>query len=309
MDELVHFDEIPEASNIQMLAGWRQWADAGSVSSALPEYLIELTGARKIGELRGDLFYLFQIPGAHHLLRPVIRLEDGYRRSLEEKRNDFYYAGDSDRGLVIFLGDEPHVSVDTYAAAFFKAVKQLDVSRIGGLAGVYGPVPYDRERQISCIYSLPSMKAELTDYAVSLSDYEGGSSIGSYLVSKAEAESVPYFIFYAFAPAYDFTGSESLTQGIRLENDYKAWYDIMRRINHLMDLNLNLRDLEERSQELIEMIDNRIAELEEEMPQLDIRAYLDSIESQFTESPFVMLDDVWEDEFRNIFGDDEDEVS
>jgi proteasome assembly chaperone (PAC2) family protein len=307
VDDPNQFQEFPDAKNMRMIAGWRQWADAGSVSSALPEYLVELTGARKIGEMHDDGYYIFQIPGAHHLLRPVIQLEDGYRRSLEEKRNEFYFAGDAENGLVIFIGDEPHMGVDTYARNFFSAVKQLGVSQIAGLAGVYGPVPYDRDRQISCIYSMPSMKAQLEDYAVDFSNYEGGSSIGSYMVSRAEAESIPYFIFYAFAPAYDFSESEMMTQGIRLENDYKAWYDIMRRLNHLLGLNLDLSDLEKQSQELIEVIDNRIIELEDEMPQLGIRDYLATVEAQFTETPFVLLDDVWEDEFRNLFGDDEGE--
>ncbi len=81
----------------------------------------------------------------------------------------------------------------------------------------------------------------------------------------------------------------------------------MRRLNHLLGLNLNLSDLEKQSKELIEVIDNRIVELEEEMPQLGIRDYLATIEAQFTETPFFLLDDVWEDEFRNLFGDDEGE--
>jgi proteasome assembly chaperone (PAC2) family protein len=303
MDEPIVFDEIPESKNLRMIAGWRQWADAGAVSSALPEYLIKITGAHKIGEIRDDGYYIFQIPGAHHLLRPFIQLEDGYRRSLEENRNEFYFAGDNENGLIIFLGDEPHISIEAYSRNFFTAVKMLGVSEIAGLAGVYGPVPYSRDRRVSCIYSLPSMKSKLEDYAVDFSDYEGGASIGSFLVSKAEAESIPYFVFYAFTPAYDFNEEDLMSQGIRLENDYKSWLDIMRRLNHLLDLNLNLSDLEERSQELIDVIDNRIVELEEEMPQLGIRDYLDNIEAQFTETPFVMLDDVWEDEFRNLFGD------
>jgi proteasome assembly chaperone (PAC2) family protein len=306
MNELVHFDEIPKSANMRMIAGWRQWADAGSVSSALPQYLIETTGAKKIGEIRDDRFYLFQIPGAHHLLRPVIELDDGYRQTLEENKNEFYFAGDDENGLVIFLGDEPHLGVDSYAEAYFSAVKQLGVTLIAGLAGVYGPVPYDLDRQISCIYSLPSMRDDLDDYAVDFSDYSGGASIGSLLVSKAEAQDVPYFIFYAFAPAYDFSESEMMTQGIRLENDYKAWYDIMRRLNHLLNLDIDLKDLEERSQELIDVIDKRIVELEDEMPELGIREYLATIAEQFTETPFVLLDDVWEDEFRNLFGDDEE---
>jgi len=60
-----------------MIAGWHEWADAGAVSSGLPQYLIDETRARKIGEIAPDGFYLFQIPGTHHLLRPVVQLEEG----------------------------------------------------------------------------------------------------------------------------------------------------------------------------------------------------------------------------------------
>lgn len=301
MDELLQFDEIPQAEEMIMITGWRQWADAGSVSSALPEFLIELLDARKIGELRDGGFYLFQIPGAHHLLRPTIRLEDGYRQSFEEPRNEFFYAGNKERGIVIFLGDEPHMNVSHYADAFFAAADTLKVTQVAGVAGVYGPVPYDRDRQISVIYSLPRMKTLLEEFAVNFSNYEGGSSIDSYLVSKAEEHDVPYTAFYAFVPAYDFAPSASAPQGIRIENDYKSWYDILHRFNHLYDLDLELSDLLRHADELIDTIDAQVEELAEEMPQLKIHTYLEKIGEEFTELSFMPLDDVWEEELKNLF--------
>ena len=117
MNDLFEIWEKPQAQKIIMLVGWRQWADAGSISSKLPEYLIEKTNAQKIGEIPTDDYYLFQIPGTHHLVRPLIKLEDGYRREFEEKRNEFFYAGDEEQGLVIFLGDEPHMNVGRYGRA------------------------------------------------------------------------------------------------------------------------------------------------------------------------------------------------
>src|SRR5690606_5346996 len=68
MPDRVEIWEKPAAPEVYMLAGWRQWADAGSVSSGLPQYLIQQTGARKIGQIRPDGFYLFQIPGTHDLV-------------------------------------------------------------------------------------------------------------------------------------------------------------------------------------------------------------------------------------------------
>lgn len=305
MNELFNIWEKPQAQEIVMLVGWRQWADAGSISSGLPAYLIEQMGARKIGEIDTDGYYLFQIPGTHHLVRPSIKLEDGYRREFEEMQNEFYYAGDAEQGVVLFLGDEPHMNVERYGRAFFGAAQALGVSRIVGFAGVYGAVPYDKDRQVHCIYSLPEMKEELADYALSFSNYEGGSSIGSYLVHRAEAETMPFLVFYGFVPAYDFSQSALSPQGLRLDQDFKAWYDIMRRVNHMFDLNIDLSQLLQQSEQLTEAMAAEIAELDEKMPQLNVRDYLEQLETDFTELSFYPLADVWENELRDLFADDE----
>lgn len=303
---LLDLQETPAAEKVVMIAGWRQWADAGSTSSELPAYLIKKTGARKIGEIRPDGLYLFQIPGTHHLLRPVIQIEDGRVASLEQRRNEFYYTGDESQGLVIFLGDEPHLNMEQYGEAFFAAAKALGVGRIASVAGVFGPTPYDKDRQISCLYSLPQMRAWLEEYALNFSNYEGGSSIDSFLAEMAGRLEREFFTFYAFVPAYDFSQSAIQPRGIQIERDYLAWFNLMQRLNHIFSLGLDLKELEQNSQEMVEAIDAKIEELIEEMPQLNIRDYLDQLEEQFTELSFVPLDDVWERELRDIFGDREE---
>ncbi len=303
MQSLIHLWEKPTAKEIVMIAGWRQWADAGSISSTLPEYLIEQTGARKIGSILEGGYYLFQLPGTHHLLRPVIRLEEGYRQSFEVKRNEFYYAGNDNKGLIIFLGDEPHLNIEKYADSFFQAIRDLQITHVVGLGGVYGPMPYDKARDISGIYSLPEMKAPLESYNIRFSNYEGGATIGSYLIDRAEREKVNFLELYAFVPAYDFAQSNSVPQGIQIEQDYKAWHDLMRRINHWLGLSLNLSDLEEQANNLITTMDEQVTELEKKMPQLHVREYLDNLSQDFAERPFDPLADVWEEEFRDLFKD------
>ena len=300
---LVSFSELPASEELVMLVGWRQWADAGSISSGLPEYLIERTGARKIGVIEPTNFYLFQIPGTHHLVRPTVILEDGHQKSLEKRRNEFFFSGDESRGIVIFLGDEPHLNIDLYAEAFFEAIKTLGVKRVIGMAGVYGPAPHFRDRDIGVIYSLPHLRDELADYAVRFSDYEGGASIGSYLIGSAEEQGVEFIVYYAFVPVYDFGKSSLTNQTISIENDYKAWYDVMRRINYMLQLNIDLADLEERSNKLIAFLDDKIDDLENERPQLRPRQYVERLDLEFNENPFTPLDDVWERELRDIFDD------
>ena len=80
MDDWVELWEKPIAEKKYMIAGWQQWADAGAISSGLPQYLVDQTNARKIGQIKPDGFYLFQLPGTHHLLRPEVKLDEGYRK-------------------------------------------------------------------------------------------------------------------------------------------------------------------------------------------------------------------------------------
>jgi predicted ATP-grasp superfamily ATP-dependent carboligase len=306
MDELITFWEKPASEETVMIVGWRQWADAGAISSKLPEYLIEQLGARKIGEFKSDDFYLFQVPGTHHFLRPVIKLEEGYPKALERKKNEIFYSGDQKKGIIIFLGDEPHLHVNQYGDLFFTAVKTLNIKRVVAIGGVYGPMPYDKDRQVSCTYSLRGMKEELDNYAVRFSNYEGGATIGSYLVKQAEQESIEFLVFYGFVPAYDFSHSSISSQEVRIEQDYKAWYDLVKRFNHMFGLRIDLSDLQRLSDDLVAAMDSQIDELDEQMPQLQVRVQIEKLGEGFTERPFMPLGDVWQQELDDLFSDLDD---
>ena len=307
-NDLITLWETPKAKEIYMIAGWRQWADAGAISSGLPLYLIHRTNARKIGEIKDGGFYLFQLPGAHHFLRPEIQLEDGYRQSLKKPQNEFYYWGDDEKGLVIFLGEEPHMRADRYTEALLSAAKTLGVKRVVAVGGVYGAMPYSRDREVSCVYSLPGMKEELEAYAVRFSNYEGGTTIGTYMVDNAERLDLEFIVFYAIVPAYDFSPVSDLVQAISIEHDFKAWYDLMRRINHMYQMEIDLSELEEQSHELRQSMDAKIAELEDQLPDLAVHAYLADLEEDFDAEPFIPpLSDVWGRALGNLLRDEDTE--
>lgn len=323
MSKLVEIIEKPSADEIFLLAGWHQWADAGSISSGLPDYLIELTGAKKVASLPSNSYYLFQIPGTHHFFRPEIHFKDGYPQSIQNKQNDFYYTEieteSGSKGLLLFLGDEPHINESTYADAFFEAVQTFGVKRTAMVGGVYGEMPYDKDRQISCTYSKQSMKDELDNYAVKFSNYEGGATIGSYFVERAKQLDLECLVFNAFVPAYEFTllGDGDMDfaamahdpqahmepQGLRIENDYRAWYDLMRRFNHMFGTNVDLSDLDRQSDELTSALRSELKSLETKAPQLEVASYLRKVDRDFTEMPFLPLDTMWEEELGDIFKD------
>jgi hypothetical protein len=255
--------------------------------------------------MSADGFYLFQIPGTHHLLRPEVHFEEGYSEQIQPRKNEFYYAELAGKGLVLFIGEEPHMNIDRYAEGLFHAMKELRVRRAALVGGVYGAMPYDKDREISCTYSLRHMKTELSDYAVRFSSYQGGATIGSYIVDAAKAHDLEVFVFNAFVPAYDFSQQAAAVQGVRIEHDYKAWYEIMRRFNHMFGLGIGLADLSRQSEELVASIDDKISELENSLPQINVRGYLAKLAGNFTERPFMPLDDVWERELGDLFDEDE----
>jgi proteasome assembly chaperone (PAC2) family protein len=299
MNELVDLWERPSGGKC-MIAGWHQWADAGDVSSGLPQYLINHTESRRIGEISPDGFYLFQIPGMHHLLRPVVKLDDGHRETIEERRNEFFYSGDEEGGFFIFLGEEPHRNVDGYAGAFLDVVEELGVKRVAFVGGVHAPMPYDRDREVSCTYSHTTMKEELDKYAVRFSNYQGGVTIGTYLVHKAEARGIEAVAFYAMVPSYVFSRSSAHAQQMAMSEDHKAWFDLMRRLKFMFDLDLDLSDLRSKSEELISDWEAKISRLERRMPTLGVKEYMESVNEEFTERPFMPLSDVWEDELGSL---------
>ena len=300
MTDVVEIWEQPQAKEIYMLAGWRQWADAGSASSGLPQYLIQRTNARQIGRIHSDNFYLFQVPGTHDLVRPVVKFDQGYPELLQTRSNEFFYTGDDQRGLVIFVGDEPHLEVEKYVASFLQIALSLKVKRIIGFGGVYGELPYDKERLVSSVYSLPHLKQEMEALAVNLSDYHGGASIGSYICKRANEQEIEFISMYAFVPTYDFSNISQISSNIRIENDYMAWLGIMRRVNFMLKLGVDLSDLEQKSQQLIEQIESKVEEIESAAPQVGVRDYLMHLSDEFREITFNPLEDVWEQEIRRI---------
>ena len=301
MEELVELWKS-SAAGIQMIAGWHQWADAGDVSSGLPQYLIDETRAAKIGEMKPDDFYLFQLPGTHHLLRPVIRLSEGHPEELQERQNEFYYSSVGENGLLVFIGEEPHQNEAQYAETFLDAVEELGVRRVATVAGVHGPVPYDRDREISCVYSLPKMREELANYAVKFSNYEGGTTMSMYLAHMAGRRGIELFRFCAYVPSYDFSKDATIVHPLAMENDFKAWYDLMSRLDHMFNLNMDLSDLERQSVELTSAWESKIEEWAQ-IPQLGVRAYMEEVNEEYTERPFVPLSNAWEDALGDLFED------
>ena len=293
-DDLLVFQEKPKAK--YMICGWqRQWSDGGEISSGLPQYLIDLTKARHIGEMTpqvSKMCYPFQVPGTHDMYRPRAAYRDGLPIGDMHRENRFYDAGN---GLIIFLGEEPWFRVDIYGDAFFQALKELGVSQTVAVEGYNGAAPPDVERSVTCIYSHSHMKDWLYKYGLRFSNYgsqsRNGPTIGMALVSMAFYLYPQFEMFRlgAMAPMYPFLTSQSEPVGIT--RDHRSFYDIMRRLRSMFNLEINLTELmtlgESESRELEQTLE-KIGSSNPEAKEMIDRARLDYDYNPFEES--VQLD-------------------
>ena len=307
-DELVNFTEKPEAKIL--IAGWRrQWSDGGRVSGGLTRYLIEKLGAKKIGELGTTVShdcYPFQVAGTHDTFRPLAAYEDGLPSKNMYRENYFYDAGN---GLIIFRGEEPWFHIETFGQAFFQAVSELGIQTTVAVEGVNGPVPPEMERRVTCVYSKADMKENLEKYGMQFSSYgsEGrrGPTIAMALVTLAHFEhpDVSMFRLGSMAPMFPFSTNSNEQVGIT--RDHRSYYDIMRRLKAMFDLDIDLSELqqlgESESQQLQETLD-RISSNNREAKQL-----IESVRSDYNYTPFEQtvdlgptLDQALDDILRNM---------
>ena len=306
-DELIKLESKPIAK--QLIAGWRrQWSDGGEISGGLPRYLISKLNATQFGEMGTEvskLCYPFQVPGTHDTYRPRAAYSEGFPVQPMTRRNRFYDAGN---GLVIFLGQEPWFRIDVYAEAFFQAVKELGSPKIIAVEGYNGAAPPEMERSVSCIYSRADMKDDLDKYGLRYSNYgsqsRSGPTIAMALVTLAHYEhsELQMIRMGAMAPMYPFLTSNNDPVGIN--RDHRAFYDIMRRLKAMFDLDIDLSELlslgETESQQLVETLE-KIAETNPTAKELIDRAKQDynMIPYQASVSLDPALDATLEDILRN----------
>ena len=308
-DDLVTFQEKPATARY-LIAGWRrQWSDGGGISGGLPRYLIEKLGAKKIGEMGprvSEMCYPFQVAGTHDTFRPLVAYEDGLPTKPMHRENYFYDAGD---GLIIFRGQEPWFRIDIFADAFFQAISDLGVKQTAAVEGVNGPVPPEKERRITCVYSRADMREMLEKFGMQFSSYGSdsrrGPTIAMALVTLAHYDhpDLEMFRIGAMAPMFPFVTSNNEQVGIT--RDHRSYYDIMRRIKSMFNLDMDLAELQT-------LGDNESKELQERLDKIassnpDAKQLIDGAISDFTFTPFVehveldpSLDRTLDDILRNM---------
>ncbi len=155
------------------------------------------------------------------------------------------------------------------------------------------------------------MKEDLERFGLQFSSYGSdgrrGPTIGMALVSVAHFEypDVEMFRMGAMAPLYPFLSSNNQQLGIT--RDHRSFYDIMRRLNAMFDLTIDLNELKS-------LADAESRELQTNLEKLsdssrEAKQVIEQVRAEYSYTPFEQrveldpaLDQTLEDILRNLPG-------
>jgi len=246
MESLIIYEK-PSLKAPRMLLGFSGWMDGGSVSTGTVKYLKDKLKAN----LPGTMEQVAQF-------RPYTKIKDGLLTDFQYPQNEFFY--DEKNNLILFSGKEPNLRWDDYASCIFELGEKFDVKGMYFVGSVAGLTPHTREVRISCSVSSEKHKAQLKDYDIRFTNYEGPASITTLLTKLSRKKGVEMINFVAEIPIYVQTKNP---KGIKA---------ITKRLIKLLDIDIDLSDLSMMSNEFEKNINKLVAkqpELAEQIKKLE----------------------------------------
>jgi len=254
-----------------MVCGISGWVDGGQAATGSIEYLGKKLGAKRFAEIPISRFHIFQLPGQLSL-RPYIKIEDGILTEHSFPQNQFFYRvnPNADNDVILFLGTEPNLNWEEYADAILGIAEEFAVVRIYLLGGVLDRTPHTREPAVSCAYSSNKLKEEMRKYSVQFTNYEGPGRFGSTLLYICQKERRPMVTITARVTYYpEFN--------IVIPRNPKAIRAVVRRLNSLLRLNLDISDLDKESEEFESKLGFMMSQNSE------FKSYVEELEKDFVE--------------------------
>lgn len=269
--ENVIIAERPELRHPYLVCGISGWVDGGEAATGSLKYLVRKLEAKRFAEIPINRFHIFQAPGQLSL-RPQIRIEGGILKEHRFPQNQFFYwvNPDADNDLILFLGTEPNLNWEEYADAILGVAEEFAVIRIYLLGGVLDKTPHTREPGVSCTCSSDQLKEEMREYSMQFSNYEGPGSFSTTLLRICQdrrGQMVSLTTRATYYPEFD----------IVIPHNPKAIRAVVRRLNHLLCLNLDISDLDKQAEEF----EAKLNFMAGQNP--SFQAYIEELEKDFIE--------------------------
>jgi proteasome assembly chaperone (PAC2) family protein len=219
--------ELRSPALIVALAGW---SDAAEVATQAARFLVRAWDAEPVAEIDPEEFYVFTE------LRPHVRIAEGAQRKIDWPGNEFFAhrARDDGRDCLIFIGHEPHLKWRTYVQAMMSQAEAVGTSLVVCLGGLLADVPHSRAPKLTGSATDPLLAERLGRLNVRSSRYEGPTSLLSVLNQACRGRKLSAASIWGNVPHY-----------IQHSQNPAVTAAILRRLDNLLDLGLDLRELDE----------------------------------------------------------------
>ncbi len=251
--------ERPELREPALVVAFGGWPDAAEVATGALRYLTAKVGARRLGYIDTDSFYDFTTA------RPVVAIERGAIQNLRYPASDLFYwqnpAGERD--LLILLAGEPQLRWRQYIQTLLQLAREYGVTLLISLGGLYDAVPHTAAPRLSALATSRQLRERLVDLGVTLSEYQGPSSIHSALQLACQKAGLDAISLWGHAPAY-----------VRAVANPKVCHALLARLCPLLGVALNLGELQAAGEYLDKTLNRLLAQNEE------LRLYVRRLEEQ-----------------------------
>jgi proteasome assembly chaperone (PAC2) family protein len=221
-----------------LVAGFAGWPNGGGVSTDVVEFLKTYLDAERVGEITSDGLYIHSSPSLAS--RPVVTIQRGLMHSMYFPTNDLFAWQDQNgsHDLLLLLGIEPDLQWEQFAEAVFDCIRTFNVQRLYTIGGYLDYAPHTRVPRLSAVVTSKGLQAELAAYDVEPAEYEGPTSIQSYLLSLCQEEGIEGIGVWGGTPSYIHGAYPKVIQSV------------LRLLSQLWHLPLELGVFEEQTAEL-----------------------------------------------------------
>ncbi len=236
----------PRLNAPYLVAGFAGWPDGGGVSTGVVDFLTTYLAAERIGEIASGNSYIYTSPALAS--RPVVKIQQGLIQSLHFPMNELYAWESQGEApdLILLQGIEPDLNWQDFVDAVLECVRVLDVQRVYTIGGYLDYAPHTRVPQISAMVTDLKLQDALGPYDVEPAEYDGPTSIQSFLLSHCQELGIDGIGLWAGTPSYIQGAYPRVTQ-VMLQLLSDIWH-----------LPLELSMFEEQTEELESSLDEQI---------------------------------------------------
>jgi proteasome assembly chaperone (PAC2) family protein len=201
MSKLV-LNQRPALRAPHLIAGFAGWPDGGGVSTSVVDFLISYLAAEQIGEISANDLSIYTSPALAS--RPIVKIQQGLIESLHFPANEVYAWKSEGEApdLVLLQGIEPDWNWQDYVEAVVECAQTLGVKRVYTIGGYLDYAPHTRIPRISAIATDAELLDTLQPYDIEPHDYDGPTSIQTYLLSHCQDVGIEGVGLWAGTPSY-----------------------------------------------------------------------------------------------------------